>query len=433
MNSLLKPAIAALLLASLQPLLVNPAAAATVVLDQIAVVVDEDVIMQSEIEERMRTIKAQIAASSSKAPPEDVLREQVIERLIVESLQLQMADRGGIRVSDDELNQAMAGIAAQNNMSLEQFRIALANDGVSWAQMREQVRREFAISRVQQGVMRRRIQVSEQEVQNFLASDIGQELTSDEYQLGHILLALPASPTADDIRKLRGKAQLLLESLQNGADFQSMAIEHSDGQNALAGGDMGWRKPAQLPSIFSDLVVDMNVGELQGPIKSGRGFHLIKLLNKRGAETQGQVAQTEVRHVLLTPNEIRSEREAFELANSLRDEILEGRDFAEVAKLYSDDPGSALSGGDLGWSRAGVFVPEFERTMQNTDIDEISEVFRTQHGYHFLQVTGRRVEDFSERFRMGQAENYIRNQKFDEELDSWIREIRDEAFVEFKI
>lgn len=409
------------------------AQAGMVLLDSIAVVVDEDVIMLSEIEERTRTIKSQIAASQSKAPPDDVLKEQIIERLIIESLQLQMADRAGIRVSDDELNQAMVGIAQQNSMNLQQFRAALAQDGVSWAQMREQIRREFAISRVQQGIMRRRIQVSEQEIQNFLASDIGQELTSDEYQLGHILLALPSNPSPDDIRKLSGKAELLVDALHKGDDFRAMAIEHSDGQNALNGGDMGWRKPAQLPSIFSDLVESMAVGEVHGPIKSGRGFHLIKLMDKRGAEIQGQIAQTEVRHILLQPNEIRSEREAFELANSLRTEIAEGRDFAEVAKLYSDDPGSALSGGDLGWSRAGVFVPEFERTMAESEIDELSEVFRTEHGYHFLQVTGRRVEDFSDRFRMGQAENYIRNQKFDEELDSWIREIRDEAFVEIKI
>lgn len=407
--------------------------AAMVLLDRIAVVVDEDVIMMSEIEDRMRTIKAQLAASDGNPPADDVLRKQIIERLIIESLQLQTADRAGVRVSDDELNQAMAGIAAQNNMTLEQFRAALARDNVSWSQMREQVRREFAISRVQQGMMRRRIQVSEQEIQNFLASDIGQAVTADEFQLGQIQLSLPPTPSADDIRQLQKKAQSLFDRLQAGSDFTSLAIEYSDGQNALNGGDMGWRKPVQLPTIFSDLVENMAVGEIRGPIKSGRGFHIIKLLDRRGAEAEGQIDQTQVRHILVKPNEIRSDQEAYELADSLRQEIINGRDFAEIAKLYSDDPGSALSGGDLGWSRAGVFVPEFEQMMNDTDINEISEVFRSQHGFHFLEVTGRRVEDFSDMFRMGQAENYLRNQKFDEELDSWLREIREEAFVEIKI
>ena len=407
---------------------------ALVLLDRVAVIVDEDVIMQSEIDERLLTIKSQINAQpGAKAPPARVLEEQIIERLILESLQLQTADRAGIRISDDELNNALSSIAAQNQMDLPQFRMALAKDGVSWAQMREQVRREFAISRVQQGIMRRRIQITEQEVQNFLATELGENVTADEYRLGHILLDLPSSPTPENIRVARDKAEILADRLKGGEDFGSLAIEFSKGQNALDGGDMGWRKPAQLPSIFSDLVEEMQTGEIKGPIKSGRGFHLIKLMQKRGARAEGMVAQTEVRHILIKPNEIRTSRESFELALSLREEILGGRDFAEVAKLYSDDPGSALSGGNLGWTRTGVFVPKFEATMQSAKLNEISGVFETEHGFHFLEVTGRRMEDFSDRFRMGQAENYLRNQKFDEELDNWLREIRDEAFVEIKI
>jgi peptidyl-prolyl cis-trans isomerase SurA len=407
--------------------------AALVLIDRISVVVDQDVIMQSEIDERMKAIKAQIAADpQTQAPSDDVLRGQIIERLILENLQLQTADRAGIRISDDELNEALSSIASQNQMTLTQFRVALANDGVSWAAMREQVRREFAISRVQQGVMRRRIEVTEQEIDNFLATEVGESLTSDQYRLGHILIALPPNPSAQDIRTTRDKADSISTQLQEGADFGSLAIEFSEDQNALEGGDMGWRKPAQLPSMFSDLVADMKAGDTKGPIKSGRGFHLIKVMEKRGATSEGQIEQTQVRHVLIQPNEIRTEGECQDLATSLRDEIVEGRDFADVAKLYSDDPGSALGGGDLGWSRAGVFVPEFESTMKAMDINELSEVFKTAHGYHFLEVTGRRIEDFSERFKMGQAENYLRNQKFDEELDNWQREIRDKAFVEIK-
>lgn len=410
------------------------AQAALMVLDRIAVIVDEDVIMMSEIEERVRNVKAQLTAQPSGRPPaDDVLTRQIIERLIVESLQLQTAERAGVRVSDDELNQAMLGIATQNNMDLQQFRAALASDGMSWGAMREQVRREFLISRVQQGMMRRRIQVSEQEVRNFLASDLGANVTSDEFRLGHIMLALPSDAQSEQIRTVRDQAEGLLAQLENGADFASLAIEFSSDQNALNGGDMGWRKPAQLPSIFSDLVTDMQVGEVRGPIKSGRGYHLIKVLQRRGAQAEGQIAQTEVRHVLIQPNEIRSEREARELAENLREEVMAGRDFAEIAKLYSDDPGSALSGGDLGWNNGGSFVPQFEATMAASEIGELSEVFQSQHGFHFLEVTGRRIEDFTDRFKMGQAENYLMNQKFDEELDNWLREIREKAFVEIKI
>lgn len=409
--------------------------AALVLIDRIAVIVDEDVIMQSEIDERLRTIKAQLAAQSpgGRLPADDVLQNQIVERLIVESLQLQMAQRAGVRVSDDELNQALVGIAAQNNMNLEQFRTALARDGMSWAAMREQVRREFAISRVQQGMMRRRIQISEQEIKNFLASELGATVTSDEYRLAHILLDLPSNPSAEQIRAVRNRAETLRDQLAAGEDFASAAMENSNDQNALNGGDMGWRKPAQLPTIFSDLVEDMEVGDIEGPIKSGRGFHLIKLIEKRGANAEGLIAQTRTRHILIKPNEIRSDQEARDLAESLRQEIVDGRDFAEVAKLYSDDPGSALSGGDLGWAVPGVYVPEFERTMTNADLNAISEVIKTQHGYHFLEVTGRRIEDFSQRFKENQAENYLRNQKFDEELENWVREIREEAFVEVKI
>ncbi|MGV0035490.1 MAG: peptidylprolyl isomerase, partial [Candidatus Azotimanducaceae bacterium WSBS_2022_MAG_OTU7] len=396
--------------------------------------VDQDVIMQSEIDDRMKAIKTQIAAQPGVRPPsDDVLREQTIEQLILENLQLQTANRAGIRIGDDELNEALSGIAAQNQMTLDQFRGALADDGVSWAAMREQVRREFAISRVQQGIMRRRIEVTEQEINNFLATEVGESLTSDQYRLGHILIALPSNPSAKDIRVTRDKAEGISTQLLEGVDFGSLAIEFSQDQNALKGGDMGWRKPAQLPSIFSDLVADMQPGDIKGPIKSGRGFHLIKVMGKRGATSEGQIDQTQVRHVLIQPNEIRTEDECQDLAMSLREEIIEGRGFAEVAKLYSDDPGSALSGGDLGWNRAGVFVPEFESTMKAMQISEVSEVFKTVHGYHFLEVIGRRVEDFSERFKMGQVENHLRNQKFNEELENWQREIRDKAFVEIKI
>ncbi|MEX1237785.1 MAG: peptidylprolyl isomerase [Pseudomonadales bacterium] len=433
MKKAVKTLIAASIAANL--LLAAPIALGSeAILDRIIAIVDEDVVLESEMQQRMQAVKAQLRASSSgQVPPDDVLRKQIIEHLVVESLQLQMAERAGVRISDDELNEALQGIAAQNQMSLSQFQRAIEADGISYPQLRDQVRREIAISRVQQGVMRNRIKITEQEIKDFLSSELGKVVTADEYRLAHILLPIPEDATAGQVRQVRQKAGEILELLESGSDFQSLAVEYSSGQNALSGGDLGWRKAVQLPTMFSDVAQEMAVGEVRGPIKSGSGFHLVKLLQMRGAETEGQVDQTRVRHVLIQPSEIRSDQEAYELAEQLRNEVMEGRDFEEVAKLYSDDPGSALSGGDLGWTRQGTFVPEFEDVMAHSQINEVSEVFKSVHGYHFLEVTGQRVEDFSQRFRMGQAENYLRNQKFDEALEDWIREIREDAFVEVRL
>ena len=418
------------LLLSVLPLL---AQSATTIIDRIAIVVDEDVIMQSELEERFEAVRSQISSQkNARMPSDDVLNKQIEEQMIIESLQLQRAERAGIRISDEEINNTLAQIAKENNLSLNEFQDALTMDGISWSGMRSRVSRELKINRLQQGTMRRRIQVSDQEIKNFLSSELGSNLTADQYRLGHILIPIPENPSNKDLKTASSQANSIFAKIEEGDDFRALAIEFSSGQNSLEGGDLGWRKAAQLPTIFSDLVHNMEIGETRSPIRSGRGFHILKLFNKRGASTEGKIAQTRVRHVLVQPNEIRSENEANDLALSLRNEVVEGRDFEEIAKLYSDDPGSALSGGDLGWSRKGIFVPEFEKIMADSEINELSNVFQTVHGYHFLEVTGRRIEDFSERYRMSQAENFLRNQRFDQELSNWLREIREDAFIESK-
>lgn len=418
------------LLLSVLPLL---AQSATTIIDRIAIVVDEDVIMQSELEERFEAVRSQISSQkNARMPSDDVLKKQIEEQMIIESLQLQRAERAGIRISDEEINNTLAQIAKENNLSLNEFKEALTVDGISWSGMRSRVSRELKINRLQQGTMRRRIQVSDQEIKNFLSSELGSNLTADQYRLGHILIPIPENPSNNDLKTASSQANSIFAKIEEGDDFRALALEFSSGQNSLEGGDLGWRKAAQLPTIFSDLVDNMEIGETRSPIRSGRGFHILKLFNKRGASTEGKIAQTRVRHVLVQPNEIRSENEANDLALSLRTEVVEGRDFEEIAKLYSDDPGSALSGGDLGWSRKGIFVPEFEKIMADSEINELSSVFKTVHGYHFLEVTGRRIEDFSERYRMSQAENFLRNQRFDQELSNWLREIREDAFIESK-
>ena len=418
------------LLLSVLPLL---AQSATTIIDRIAIVVDQDVIMQSELEERFEAVRSQISSQkNARMPSDDVLKKQIEEQMIIESLQLQRAGRAGIRISDEEINNTLAQIAKENNLSLNEFKDALTVDGISWSGMRSRVSRELKINRLQQGTMRRRIQVSDQEIKNFLSSELGSNLTADQYRLGHILIPIPENPSNNDLKTASSQANSIFAKIEEGDDFRALALEFSSGQNSLEGGDLGWRKAAQLPTIFSDLVDNMEIGETRSPIRSGRGFHILKLFNKRGASTEGKIAQTRVRHVLVQPNEIRSENEANDLALSLRTEVVEGRDFEEIAKLYSDDPGSALSGGDLGWSRKGIFVPEFEKIMADSEINELSSVFKTVHGYHFLEVTGRRIEDFSERYRMSQAENFLRNQRFDQELSNWLREIREDAFIESK-
>jgi len=411
----------------------NPisALATTIPLDSIVAIVDEDVILKSELDSRLSRIKQGV--EQNRLPPEDVLIQQVLERLIVENLQLQIAFRVGVRVSDQELNEALKGIAAQNGMQLNQFLQAIKDDGIEYTEMREQIKNEVLISRVQSGIVNNRIRVSEQEVKNFLESEVGAVVTADEYRVLHILIAVDENAKAGESSKAMARTQQLLDDLTNGDDFQKLARAHSAGQNALEGGNLGWRKPVQLPTIFSDKVSQMKVGEVVGPIKSASGFHVIKLAEKRGAESEGQVAQTRSRHILIQQSEIRSDRQAKELAESLLAQVKAGEDFTALAQLHSDDPSSALSGGDLSWNQAGVFVPEFEAALARLEIDEISGVFKTEHGYHFVQVTGRRVEDFSEEYKRGQAVNYLRSRKFEEELEAWLIEIRAEAFVEIRI
>ncbi|MDC1297927.1 peptidylprolyl isomerase, partial [Pseudomonadales bacterium] len=252
-------------------------------------------------------------------------------------------------------------------------------------------------------------------------------------RVGHILLATHSEMSQAAIQGIRAQADTLVSELNAGAEFQALAMAKSAGKNALEGGDLGWRKPGALPTLFSDLVTDLAVNEVKGPIQSGSGFHIIKLLQKRGAAAQGMIDQTRVRHVLINPNEIRSLEEAEALAESLREEVISGRAFEEVARLYSEDPGSALNGGDLGWSNGDEFVGPFEKAISETQVNEVSPVFRSEFGFHFLEVTGRRIEDFSQTFKRNQVGNYLRNQSFDEEVDNWVREIREDAFVEIRI
>ncbi len=410
--------------------LIGPVAQAeTEMLDQVVAIVDDDVIMASELRERLQGIRDNIAAQGIEEPPEDVLIRETLDRLILESIQVQKGARVGVRISDAQLNSAVQRIAAQNGMSLEQFLGALESQGQSYEALREQIRQEMIIQRVQQGNVNQRIEITEQEVENFLATEEGQKLTQPEYQILHALLALSPGASADEAARVEAYANKVLGEIRGGTPFDQAVS--APGPYKFSGGNLGWRKLDDLPSLFSDIAPNLAKGETSDPIRSDSGFHLINMADRRGAD-QMMVSQTKVRHILIKPSEIMTNDEARELAASLKARIQGGEEFADLAREYSEDIGSAQEGGELGWTSPGQMVPEFEQAMQITAIGEISEPTRSQFGWHILEVEDRREEDMTSKAMHNQAMNYLHNRKYQEELDAWLRQIRDEAFVDIK-
>ena len=425
---------------SLRPLLLgvlllgSAVHAAVQPLDSVVAIVDNDVIMKSQLDQRTREVRQNLAKRGGGQPPPGALEPQVLDRLILENLQLQIGDRSGIRITDEELNAAIATIAQRNNMTVEQFRKAIAQDGGSFDDARDQVRREMIISRVRQRRVADRIQVSDQEVKNFLASDQGKAQMSQEFHLATIMIGMPESASSTVIQAAAVKAKAVYDKLKAGADFTQMAVANSSSENALDGGDIGWRKAAQLPPPFGDMLGSMPIGDVIPPARTPAGFIIIKLLEKRGGEGQAQMRdEVHVRHILIKPSEIRSEEETKRLAQKLYDRIESGEDFGELAKSFSEDPGSALNGGDMNWVDPNALVPEFREVMNDTPQGKLSKPFKTQYGWHVLEVLGRRSTDATNQARDQQAMNVLRTRKYDEELESWLRQIRDEAYVEIKL
>ncbi|MDC0088985.1 peptidylprolyl isomerase [Porticoccaceae bacterium] len=401
------------------------------ILDRVVAVVDEDVVLESEVQRRLATIYTQIKQSGTQPPPQDILVQQVLERLISERLQLNMGYNAGIRITDTELNDAMARIAVGNQLTMEQYIEQIHASGSTLSNVRDEIRDEMILMRVQQGQVMRRIRISNQELDNFLNSEEGRFMTSPDVNVGHILLPVPSGKSSDEVNAILERAQSLLSEAQNGTDFRQLAIANSADQTALQGGDLGWRKMAQLPGVFIEAVEKLDIGQISDPIRSDAGYHLIKLYERRGGGEQ-LIEQHFARHILIKPNEIRDEATAVSQLNELRERIQADEDFALLAKEFSEDPGSALNGGELGWSTPGMFVPEFEQTMGSIELNEVSAPFLSQFGWHILQVTERRKQDFSENITRNRAQNLLRQRKYEEELQVWLQEIRDEAFVEVK-
>jgi peptidyl-prolyl cis-trans isomerase SurA len=403
--------------------------AATEVIDQVVAIVDDDIIMASELRERVAAVTNNLDARGIEAPPNNELIQDTLDRLILESIQLQKGGRAGVRIPDEQLNQAVSRIAAQNNMTLEQFQQALEQRNQSYNGMREQIRREMIIQRVQAGNVNQRIQITDQEVGNFMGTQEGQSLTQPQYHVLHALLALKPDASESKIAAARAQVNQAMQRIRGGEPFKQ-AINASNRPYPLTGGDLGWRKLDDLPSIFSAIVPQLTPGETADPILSDSGFHLVYLEEVRGAEQV--VTQTKARHILIKPSEIMTDKQAGELVTELRARALAGEDFSELAKEYSDDIGSAQEGGELGWTSPGQMVPEFEAAMANAPPGQISEPVQTQFGWHIIAVEGRREQDMTDQASRAKAMDYVHQRKYEEELDAWLQQIRDEAFVDIK-
>lgn len=397
------------------------------ILDQVVAIVDDDIILASELQERVAGVKSTMEARGVEMPSEDVLIRETLDRLILDSIQLQLANRYGVRIPDQQLDEAMTRLARQNGLTLEQFRIALEQSGQSYAAAREGLRDDLAIQRVQQGNVMRNINISEQEIDNFLTTEEGEAMTQPEYRVVQALLASSRGEDADTVAAKEAYIDEVLATIQSGTPFeQAVSVIQP---YAFSGGDLGWRKLGDIPSMFTDIVPTLAVGEVT-KVRSSSGFHLVYLADAVGGEQL--VRQTDVRHILVKPTEVLSEKAAEDLATELKDRIDAGESFADLARQYSDDIGSAAEGGELGWTNPGQMVPEFEATMAATPEGEVSTPFRSEFGWHILEVKARRDKDFSSEMQRNQVAGYIREQKYQEELDAWLRKIREEAFVDIK-
>ena len=403
-------------------------------LDGVAAIVNEGVVLKSQLHEQVSMITERAAAQSMQLPPAEILEEQLLERLIIAEIQLQRADRIGLSVGDEMLNRAIGGIAQENGVPFEDMPRLLAQDGIEYAAFRRQLREEITISNLRNIEVGERINVSEREIEQCVADLEGNVVTNSEYSLSHILLTLPEGADAGQIKEVEDLANQVYAQIQNGADFREMAVRYSAGPTALEGGSLGWMQGQQVPTLFTDVLQDMGRGDVSAPIRAASSFHIVKVDDLRSAMERSEISQANVRHILIMPNEIIDDATARQRLEEALKKIRAGEeDFGEQAKLLSDDPGSSNLGGELGWSSPDSFAPEFAQTIRDSEIGVISEPFRTQFGWHILEVLERRVYDNTEDLKQRNCAAKIRQGKMEEESQLWIQRLRDEAFVETRI
>ncbi len=401
-------------------------------IDSVAVIVNENIISKSEIVSRLEDIKRQMKQQKKKLPPEKLLEKQVIERMIMDSIQQQLAKAQGIIIDDLSLNKALEGIAKNNRTSLDNMRRVLQSNGVKFETFREQTRKDLTIRQLQQRIIYSKVKVSQQEIDIFLEQQKQSgDAANDKYHLNHILIATPEAASPEDVAEALSKAQTVIAQLESGEAFGDVALRFSNGRNALKGGDLGWRNAAELPSLFLSAARSLKKDQHTKPLRSAGGFHILKLIDKK--TQQHIVEQTRARHILIKADEITTDEDARKKLMEIKERLDKGESFSKLAAEFSQDPGSKNNGGDLGWAAEGTFVPRFTEVMNSLKAEQISEPFRSQFGWHIIQVLERRQQDETEQLIQQKAERALQNRKADEELQLWMRRIRDEAYVEYRI
>jgi peptidyl-prolyl cis-trans isomerase SurA len=400
-------------------------------IDRIVVVVNDDVITESELNQRLRETRKQLELEKISAPPDAALRKQLLERMVLERLQLQLAAQSGIRISESDVDRAFETVAQRNKLGAEEFRKALAQRGMDVTAYRNQLRDQLTIQQLLEREINNRITITDNEVENFLENPQSRADMDVSYQLSHILIGIPEAASPEAIQAARKRAEDVHRQLAGGANFEQTAVSQSQGADALKGGNLGWKKAGELPELFLAALKNMTVGGASEILRSPNGFHILKLNGKRGDSQAEAVTQTHVRHILLKPSEILSLEEARHKLLGLRERIENGDDFAALARAHSDDTGSAASGGDLGWANPGQMVPEFEKAMSALKPDQLSQPVRTPFGLHLIQVLGRRSHDMTQEREFAAARQQIHARKADERYEQWARQLRNEAFVEY--
>lgn len=400
-------------------------------LDRIIAVVNNDIVLESELMEMERTVRQQLRQREANVPPSDILRKQVLERLIIQRVQTQEASNLGIRVGDDALNSALRQISSNNELTLRQFRDALLQDGIDFVDFRESIREEMIISRLRKSQVEDKIVISDREVDNFIATQSVQGGIQIAFHLSHILVAVPEAADPEQVQQAQDKLAQIHKLLAEGMAFSEVAAGYSDGQNALDGGDLGWRKQGELPSLFATVVPSLAEGEVSKPLRSGSGFHLVSLIEKKSEETH-LVKQTLASHILIKTNELTTDEAAKKRLSTLLERVRNGDDFAELARAHSDDTGSAIEGGSLSWSSPGAMVPEFEEQMDGLAAGEVSEVFQSRFGWHIIKVYERREQNMAEEYKRTKARATIKQRKSAENYETWLRALRDESYVEYR-
>ncbi|MEY3747944.1 MAG: hypothetical protein RL194_1403 [Pseudomonadota bacterium] len=401
-------------------------------IDRIIAVVDQLVITENELIDRIQTVRSQLEKQGATVPPRDVLQKQILERLINDRLLLQYAAQTGIRVDDTQLDKTVERIAEQNQLSVADFRAALEQEGISYRKFREDIRNEITIARLREREVENRVNVTEAEIDNYLTTQSARTDVQDEFEISHILIRTPEDSSPEDLQKLRDKAEQALKELQAGTNFAAVSASLSDAPNALEGGNLGWRTATQIPDLFNEALKPLQPGELTPILRSPNGFHILKMTNRRGGTSPLVVDQTKVRHILIKLSEIVSDSDAQQKMTMIKERLDNGADFTELARQYSEDA-SANNGGDLGWVNPGDTVPQFEQVMNQLAPNEISEPVRTPFGYHIIQVQERRKQDMTKEAARFKARQEIRARKAEEAYEDWVRELRDRAYVELQL